>query len=600
MNNHLHELWNCFHSLCRSILRFGVLLSCAVQSQVNATDLDFLIDSDPELIVPQPVAHFNPALKKLWILALGRPEIDMQRMASETIARAHQAGMPDLSEAIPALEKVLLDEASHPASRFAAARALIVLDSRKSGPQLFETSQASGSELRQLIEPSLAEWQFDPARAMWLKRLDSPDTKRRDLVLAVRGVAQLREESALPSLLKMAQDLARQPDLRLEAAAAIGKISEAGLEREAERLAGDTRTPQFVNQLCAIRILAQHSSISAQQLLSGLATHPEPVVAVAALQRLNSIDSTLVLPLAESAMKSPDPRVRLEGARACLKLPTSERVTMLTQLLADPHHGVRREVREGLVSVARQPDLTDPVHKGAMQVLTSDSWQGQEQAALLLAMGDFKPASTRLVELLESPRDEVLITAAWSLRKLAVPETIPALIDKAKRQTEKRKSGVENDAAVSQQIILLFEALGVLKATDALPVLMGYVPKQQLVGERPRGAAIWALGLIQDGIRNPQIEESFSDRIQDFDEVTPESSFVKQMCVIALARMNAVDLAPMLRDLVPQFSSPPRLATAVRWSIRKLTGEEFPPPKPPTERQMEWFLEPLSEATDTP
>jgi len=600
MKTHQQRIWNYFHSLYRSILRFGILLSCIAQSQVNAIDLDFLIDSNPELVVPQPVAHFNPALKTLWIMALERTEIDMRRMAAETIARAHQSGMPDLIEAVPVLEKILLAESSHPASRFAAARALIVLDSRKSSQQLFQASQASGSDLRQLIEPSLAAWHYDPAGQMWLKRLESSGTKRRDLVLAIRGLAQLQEQSALPPLLTMALDLARQPDLRLEAAATIGKISETGLEHDAERLAQDTRTPQFVNQLCAIRILAQHTSASAEQLLISLATHTEPVVAAAALQRLNSIDSALAVPFAESAMKSPDPRVRMEGARACLKSPTIERVAPLIQLLADPHPGVRREVCEGLVGVAEQPDLADPIHKGAMQILAGDSWQGQEQASRLLGMRDYEPASGRLVELLESPRDDVLITAAWSLRKLAVPETVPAIIDKAKRQTEVRKNGVENDSAVSLQITLLFEALGVLKAVDALPLLLTYVPKQQLLGERPRGAAIWAIGLIQEGTRNPPIEEVFSDRINDFNDVTPESLFVKQMCVIALARMNAVDLAPMLRDLVPQFPSPPRLAAAVRWSVTKLTGEELPPPKPPIARQIEWFLEPLFESTEIP
>ena len=561
---------------------------------------DFLMDSDPQLEIPAPVANVNPAYKKLWIAALQRPEADMQRMAAETIARAHEAGMPDLIEAVPSLEKILQAESSHPASRFAAARALIVLDSRKSSQQLFEVSQTSGSELRQLIEPSLAAWHYEAAAPIWLQRLESPGTKRRDLVLAIRGLAELHAQSAVPPLLTIAMDLGREPDLRLEAAAAIGKISETGLEGDAERLARDMRTPQFVNQLCAIQLLAQHTSTSAQQLLLSLATHKEPVVAVAALQRLNSIDSTLVVPLAESAMKSSDPRVRLEGARASLKSLTIDQVAPLILLLADPHPGVRREVCQGLVDVADQPDLTDSVHKGAMQILAGESWQGQEQAAWLVGMRDYELASERLVALLESPRDEVLIMAAWSLRKLAVQETVPALIDKAKRQTELRKADLPNDAAVSRQISLLFEALGVLKATDAMPLLMTYVPKQLILGERPRGAAIWAIGLIHEGTRNPEIEEALSDRIQDFNELTPENLFVKQMSVIALTRMNAVDLAPMLRELVPQFSSSPPLAAAVRWSVRKLTGEELPPPKPPIAPHIEWFLEPLSESAETP
>lgn len=295
-------------------------------------------------------------------------------------------------------------------------------------------------------------------------------------------------------------------------------------------------------------------------------------------------------------MKNPDAQVRLEGARAFLKSPTLERIAPLISLLADPHPGLRREVCEGLVAVAGQSELKDPVHNGAMQILAGDSWQGQEQAAILLGMGDHEPAAARLVELLESPRDEVLTTAAWSLRKLALPETAPALLDKAKRQTELRKTGVPNDTAVSLQITLLFESLGVLKVADALPLMLEYVPNQQLLGDRPRGAAVWAIGLIQEGTPNPMIEEALMDRITDFNDLKPESFFVKQMCLIALARMNAVDHGPTLRELIPKFPNPPGLALALRWSIRKLTGEEFPPPELPVNQQMEWFLEPLKEA----
>ena len=578
-----------------SMLCMGLLFSLCViaQSPSVAREVDFLIDTDPELDVPPPISRFNPALRALWITALERPEIDMQRMAAETIGRAHQSGMPDLIETVPALEKILVAESSHPASRFAAARALIVLDSRKSSQQLFQVSQASGAEIRQLIEPALAAWHYDPAGPMWKMRLESPGAKRRDMILAIRGLAELREQSSVSMLLAIATDAGREADLRLEAATALGKIAESGLEENAERLTRSTRTPLYVDRLCAIRFLAQHTSVPAQQLLIGLATHAEPVVAAAAMQRLNAIDSTLVIPVAESAMKSSDAQVRLEGARAYLKSPTPERIAPLIQLMADPHPGLRREVCDGLVTAAGQPEFKDLIHQGAMQILAGDSWQGQEQAAMLLGMGDYEPAAVRLVELLESPRDEVLTAAAWSLRKLALPETAPALLDKAKRQTEIRKSGVANDVAVSRQITLMFEALGVLKAKDAVPLLLEYVPNQQLLGDRTRGAAIWAIGLIQEGTRDPAIEEAFLDRITDFNDLKPESFFVKQMCMIALARMNAVDQSEKLRELMPSFPSPPELAVALRWSIRKLTGEEFPPPEPAVRPQIEWFLEPL-------
>ena len=561
--------------------------ACGVSAAIEP---DFLMDSDPKLHVPQPVANFNPALKTLWIEALERPEIDLQRMAAETIARGHEYGIPDLIEAVPALERILSAETSHPASRFAAARALIALDSRNSSEKLFAAAQAYGSDLRQLVEPVLAAWEYRPANPVWIERLDSSRTRRRELVLAMRGLARVREPSARPQLLHIANDITRDPDLRLEAASAAGQTTDSGLEAAADRLAHDSRTLLFVNQLCAVRLLSRHTTESAQRLLIELAGCEEPVVAAAALVRLNEIDSALVLPLAESAMNSRDEHVRLQGAAAYVKLPTPDRIAPLGQLLADAHPDVRREVCQDLFRLSEEPELAEPIRGAALQVLAGDRWQGQEQAALLLGALEHQPAANRLVELLPSPRTEVGVAAAWALRKAAVPETIPALIDQAQRQTERRQR--DDVPGVDDQVAHLFEALGLLKANDAVPLLIQYIPKRLIMGERSRSAAIWALGKIFEGNRNSEVEEKLIERITDFNIRTPERPIVKQMSAIALARMNAVDQAPMIRQVALKIKFPIQLAVGLRWALKELTGEDLPPPEPSIIGQGDWFLEP--------
>ncbi len=581
----------------RLVLTAFASLWCTTAGQLRAeVRVDFLIDSDPAIVVPQPPPIDHPGLKPLWLKSLQRPEMDMQRMVAESIARARTVGLFDLHEAVPRLEEILRATDSHPATRFAAARALILLNSRNSSEKLLDASQAYGADLRQLIEPVLAEWDFLPMRRTWIDRLNTPAVQHRDLVLALRGLARVRESSALPQLLHIVNDFARKPDVRLEAALAAGQVTGSGLESQALGLAAELIAPPFVNPLCAIRLLSRHTSDGAKRLLAKLSGHQETIVAAAAFRRLNEIDSELVLPLAESALKSRHPHVRSEGASAYVKHPTPQRVGRLAALLTDPHPVVRRRITEDLLHLAGNPEFHDGICDAAVSALAGDAWQGQEQAALLLGSLDFEPAAARLVELLASPRHEVMVAAAWSLRKLAVPETVPALINHARLQTNKRSAGVENDSAVSVQITLLFETLGVLKASDALPLLLEYVPKQPRLGERPRGAAIWAIGVIQEGARNSKIEKAFNDRIEDVDDVKPESLLVKEMAVIALARMNAVDLAPMLRDMEPMLRSPPRLAGALRWAVKKLTGEELPLPAPPPPRRLEWFLEPSSDA----
>lgn len=552
---------------------------------------DFLMDSNPVLQFPESIKNFSPNLKALWMAALERPESDLQRLAAETIARGHEYGVPDLSQAIPRLETLLTSEKSHPATRFAAAHALIVLDSRPSSDKLLQVSQAYEAELRQLIEPALAKWSFAPAIAVWKDRLGQPDTRPRDLILALRGLAQVREASATSTLLAIVRDETRSADVRLEAATAAGQCATSGLELEAMRLAQSQTKRPAVNPICACRLLARHDSADARRILTELASHQEPVVAASALNRLLEIQSSLVVPFAEAALNHADPHIRLAGATAFLLNPTAERIAPLARLLADPHPSVRKEICTGLYRLSKQPELDAAIRTGAMQSLAQDAWQGQEQAALLSGMLAHQPAANRVVELLESTRAEVSISAAWALQKIAVPETIPALIDKGQRQTDRRKR--ESDPSLDDQVAHLFEALGVLKADAAVPLLTQYIPKDSIMGERSRGAAIWALGLIKAGKRDAELESALMDRINDFSDIKPESDLIKQMSAITLARMNAVDEAPQLRGIVESYRPAGRLGGALRWAVKELTGEELPPLEPTFLSQGTWFLEPL-------
>ncbi len=557
-------------------------------------DPDFLMDSEPELSVPAPVEDFNPAMASLWMEALKRPEADMQRMAAETIARAHQFGVPDLAAAVPRLEQVLLDDASHRVVRFAAARALIVLESRGSSDVLFEVSQAHGGELRQLIEPALAAWDNASARELWLKRLKEPGTRSRELILAVRGLGQVQESSALPDLVSIAADRRRSPVLRMEAALAAGRVTDSGLEEDGSLLARRSQSDFSIDQLCAVRLLVRHDSEAAQQLLIDLANDEESVVVAAALQRLSEIDISLLLPLVDSAVHSPDATVRRHGVTCMLQRPAARHVTVLSELLADPHPGLRSDVCEGLFELAQDPTLDAPIRDAGMQVLNSDSWEGQEQAALLLGSLGFAPAADRLVELLQSPRMEVTIAAGWALSRVAVAKTIPALIDHAKLQTERRWQKDE-PPGLDEQVAHVFEAIGVLKAEPAMPLLLRYVPKQRTM-PLSRSAAVWAIGQLRDGTRDAEVEAALDGRINDFSPQPDEQQKVKEMAAVALGRMQAVEYAPMMRQLAlaEDDDIELRLELALGWAVEKLTGEELPPPQPTTLGQGRWFLEPVA------
>ena len=578
----------------RRLLVIGMFaICCGITNPSNAEIRpDFLMDSDPKLNIPDPIMDFSPQLKSLWLAALERPETDMQRLAAETIARGHQYGVPDLKETIPRLESLLLADTSPPATRFAAARALIVLESRNSSDTLFQVSQKHEADLRQLIEPALAKWNFTPAIALWKERLANSETRPRDLILALRGLAQVREPSATSALLAIVDDESRSADVRLEAAAAAGQCTDSGLEPHAVRLAHVKPKLPSLHSICACRLLARHDSEAARTLLTELAGHQQSVVAASALNRLLEIDSTLVLPLADAAMDHTDPNIRRAGAAAYLQHPTPERVAALARLLADPHPGVRRDVCEKLFRLSDQTVLIETIRTRVNDLLSQEAWQGQEQAALLAGMLKYQSASSRLIELLESPRAEVGIASAWALRKVAVPETIPAIVDKVARQTERRRH--VNEPSLDEQVAHLCEALGVLKADNAVSLLARYIPKDLHMGEKSRCAAIWALGLIKETKSDAEIEVSLRDRIRDFSDVDPELDSVKEKCAVSLARMKAVELATEMRGMAQSIEFGTRFGVALWWVVKDLTGEELPPPKPTRLPPGNWFLEPIA------
>ena len=555
---------------------------------------DFLMEVDPAIIPAPKVPVFKLDFKSLWMQALERPDADLQRMTAETIAQAHQTGVPDLIETVPLLEKILLTETSHLTARFAAARALISLDSRSSAAKLLEATQKYGSELRQLVEPVLAEWDFLPVRAVWIARLANSKTRPRDLILALRGLGQVHEESSLPALLKMTSDSILESHLRLEAATAAGMLVDQGLEGDAERFIKEPRLRQMIPRHCAVRLLHRHSSTQARQLLAELAGDAEPSIAAYALERLNAIDPALVLPLAEPALSNADVHVRTEGAIAYYRLPTTERIRSLAPLLADPHPKLRRLVCQEFVRLSENPDFLETIRDASKNVLAGDRWEGQEQAGLLFGALEYQPVAGRLIELLESTRPEVMISSGWALRKLAEPSSIPAMVDKIQRQTAARK--LQGKEGIDEQVAHLFEACGRMRAKEAEPLMFEYVPKALIMGELSRGAAIWALGRLHEGAPDEKTGKALIDRVMDMGIYPPETERVKQQSIISLARIKAVEHLPAMRTLIAKETINRRIDLAIIWANEQLTGEVLPPPPIDLFSPGNWFLTPLAPA----
>ncbi|MFN0056439.1 MAG: HEAT repeat domain-containing protein [Planctomycetales bacterium] len=551
---------------------------------------DFAMDSDPQVEIPDPVWTFPPRSRVLWIEALGRPEKDVQRQAAETIAQAHGYNVPGLIDAAPDLARVLVAEETHPAARFACARALVVLDARDWAQALLEGSQAHGSDLRQLVEPVLGRWRFEPIIPLWRKRL-AETTGHRDLLLAISGLAEVQDAASVEPLLAMSRDRTHSRATRLAAARAVGHILSEGQESEVGRWLEPDSPPLF-NRLCAVGLLQRHSSQEAQTILLRLADDPEPTVAAAALVALNAIDYELVTPRAVQTMLNPDANIREQGLIAYLERMTPQRAQAAAERLDDPHPRLRIRAREALYALCATPELDGPIREAAMQVLAGAGWRGQEQAALLLGALEHKPAAGRLVELLESTRPEVMVASAWGLRKVAVPDVLPQILDKAARQTEWRKNnapGPELDAQVAH----LFETLGRMRYQPADALMRTYVPKEMTMGEYSRSAAIYGLGYLRAGTADERLGAQLVERLTESPAaMPPEFTRVRMACGISLARMKLKSQVQPLRDFMGIMGTQQGKA-AIRWAIMELTGETLLPIEPLTQSRSGWFLEPL-------
>jgi HEAT repeat protein len=564
--------------------------------------LDSPMYREPALPTPQVVNVYVGA-PQLWLKALARPEAELKCRAAEAIALARRDGVKDLTATVAPLRAELDRPEQHPSVRLAVAQALIALDAREAAPSLLRQAQAGDSDLRDLVEPALARWDYRPARAAWLARLQESAGSQRSVILAIRGLAAVREEQAADPLRKLVLPAWRPGPLRLEAARALGSLCADGLEKDAERLAADPSPRGLVGRLAAAVLLSRHRSAAAVRLLQGLAQDAEPAVAARAVARLLEIDAKLVLPALPKLLASHDAALRGLAVETLRRRPAADRMGLLANRLEDTHPDVRGKAREALQEWAGRRELRERVLVEATRVLAGDDWRSLEQAALLLGELGHKPAAGRLVKLLKVNRPEVFIAAAWGLRRLAVPETLPAITDYVRDRQRKLRAGADHPdfkfTLYDRQLSQLNQLLGQQKYAPADPVLREFIPRMEkpmkmAVCQESRAAAVWALGRLHDGKADPDLVVAVEDRLNDAMSLPREDVRVCRMCAVALGRMKATQALPSLRkyagDRKPSFDP---IHNACAWAVAHITGEAVPPPGVVREvREERFFLVP--------
>jgi hypothetical protein len=569
----------------------GLLAWCAA-SGTAAIEIDCVRPGDPKMEPPRQRSVMSSRPLPLWIEALAAPEADLRREVAETIVLAQRLKMPDLNTAVPALMQALDAPQQPPAVVAAVAHALIVLEARQAASALASRAAAGNLELAQIVEPALARWNHTPMRQRWLERLADRTARRAALVLAIDALAAVGETAAVPRLTELTMDAGTEPTVRRAAARALGRLQPQGLEDAARRLATDTSAAKTLDRLVAAALVKHHDSAAAQPILEQLALDPEPSVAAIALERMMERDFRQVLPLADRLAANADANVRHWVAKAWVAERTVPAVGRLGRLLDDPHPQVRVYVRRSLLEMTSDAALREAVLDAARTMLAGRQWRGLEQAVLIAVALDRKELAGRLVELLDFERPEVFIAAAWGLRRLAVPDTRTGILRRAER-VYAIQAAAQGNADIDQQSCHLAEALSQLHATEALPLLRRYIPKERAIAVEARATAIWALGHLLSGKPDPDVVAALAERIADTTSMMPEAIEVRAMSAVSVGRMRGAAALPTLRKYYLGKPVADRAEYACGWAIHQLTGEPLPVFAQSEFGPRFWFLEPV-------
>lgn len=550
-----------------------------------------LMARDPSLEVGGVASKFSPKLMTLWLQALARPDAELRRQAAATIVIAKKRGMEGLEAAAEPLREALRNDQDVVVRR-AAAGALVALGAREAADDLAAAAAKDGIPTASVVEPALAAWDYEPLRAVWLERLTSPDVAQTRRVLAVEALGTVREPRAVEPLTTLVARRDLDSQTLIAAARALGMIRDEGLAPVADELVGRSPGPRPVELVAAALLLVRQSDAAAINLLKTLATAVEPAAARPALERLYALDPAAARNIAGSWLAGPDAGLRATAARMIAAQEDVDAVQRLQPLLADRNPGVRKFVAERYVEFGGREALRGAVLEAASKSLADSAWRGLEQAALVLGTLDHKPAAPRFLELLTHERPEVMVTAAWGLRRLRLPETLaPALQHAQAEHAANRNAGPLH---FGRQLSQLFQLFGDLKYRPAEPLLRQYVPKGNL-DVVARMAACWALGHFYADQPDSDLTGVFAERLADVASPRPEYPEVRLMCAVSLGRMKGAKHLEALRRFAVQDTQYSLIGSACYWSVEQITGEKPPKVETRVVGATGWFLEPTHE-----
>ena len=409
----------------------------------------------------------------------------------------------------------------------------------------------------------------------------------------------MKSHTKLHSILESLVANSHDQVILLEAARTLGNVKREGLEQLAAELV-EFSTDEVSNpgMLASVYLLLSHTSASSQELLLQIITNslPNPRHAAmvrAAWVRLLQRDVSALASLAPQAIQHSDAEVRRNAIETLAEFPTDAGVTLLEIALDDRHPEIRRAARQALLILSQNKSLNSSVRQAGLAAIARSSWRQQEQAVVLLAILDHSAAADRMLQLINSPRAEVAVAAAWGLRKLNLKGKMAPLLAIAERMDKQIENGMTLQPHEPVVLAHIFETIGQGRYEPSSSLVKRWIKKSEprVNFEEARTSACWATGWIFEGSKDVAMAQQLKARFTDINPVMPESQMVRYAAGIALGRIGATEVVPELRLFALTKAGEPELAAA--WSLERLTGEVVSPPAPAVVAGAHWNLLPI-------
>ena len=550
---------------------------------------------EPHLIAPAATKKIDARYVPLFERTLREVDDDeLLETAALSLARVAEGKLQSIETAVDILAKHLGSHKSR-RIRFACARALANSDSNASAAALLALDAEADDAERLWIDPALARWKYAPAGAVWKKRLTDDSQTAVAVSMACEGLEAINDLQAAELLGTVLNNRRQIYEKRYAAAKALcGMTPETAFEQSATYISGNV--PE---RILAVQLLSSQHPESLAALFK-LNSDASDGVSSAAWQAMFRLNPDGLLPAIDSGRSHRDAVIRMTAARVMRKFPTPERAGWLHEQLSDKHLEVRNVAREMSVLVAQEePTLRDSIVAMASDRIASDpeNWQGIEQSLLLLGQLRAGEFSDRCIPLLEHPRNEVLVTAAWLVHLFPDDAVEPAV-----RQFLSRNDSMFKDpgtapagAYLGHQSAYLIQYAGLLRLKDLQPFLEPNLKKGEPGGNEKRSAAIWAMGLMNENDPVPELTKSLLGRLADRGGMMPEQMAIRRMSAVSLGILRAKSAASGLADAYKLDPVDAVIPDSARWALGMI-GEPIPEPTKPVSGLIGgWKLSPMGE-----